>query len=126
MPEPPDPAYPFLFLTGCGSSAQWHTGSRTDKRAVRRKLAPTVLTVEIHPADAARLALALGDRVLIRSRRGEAVATAVITATVQPGQIFLPMHFGDVNKLTFASFDPHSRQPSDKACAVALSRMVPS
>jgi len=58
--------------------------------------------------------------VLVRSRRGEARATAVLTTTIQPGQVFMPMHFKEVNHLTFPSFDPHSRQPSYKACAVAL------
>ena len=38
---------------------------------------------------------------------------------VQPGQVFLPMHCDAVNRLTAAEFDPHSRQPSYKACAVA-------
>jgi len=32
------------------------------------------------------------------------------------------MHFGTVNQLTFPSFDPYSRQPSYKACAVAVAR----
>ncbi len=122
MPEQPDKDYPFILLTGRGSSAQWHTGSRTDKSAVLRKLAPTVLTVEIHPDDAEKLVIAAGDRVSIRSRRGEAEAIAVVTATVQRGQIFLPMHFETVNRLTFPSFDPHSRQPSYKACAVAVTK----
>ena len=120
MPELPDAAYPFIMLTGRGSSAQWHTGSRTDKSAVLRKLAPTVLTAEINPDDASRLGIAAGDRVTVRSRRGTAEAIAVVTPTVQPGQIFLPMHFGTVNQLTYPSFDPHSRQPSYKACAVAV------
>jgi assimilatory nitrate reductase catalytic subunit len=122
MPEPPDAAYPFILLTGRGSSAQWHTGSRTDKSAVLRKLAPTVLTAEIHPDDAIRLGIAAGSRVAVRSRRGEAEAIAVVTATVQPGQVFLPMHFETVNRLTFPAFDPHSRQPSYKACAVAVEK----
>ncbi len=121
MPEPPDAEYPFILLTGRGSSAQWHTGSRTDKSAVLRKLAPTVLTAEINPDDAIRLAIAPGARVIVRSRRGTAEAIALVTPTVQSGQIFLPMHFGTVNRLTFPSFDPHSRQPSYKACAVAVS-----
>ena len=124
MPEPPDEEYPFLLLTGRGTSAQWHTGSRTDKSAVLRKLAPTVLTVEIHPADATRYRLSSGDRVSVSSRRGSAEAIALVTATVQRGQVFLPMHFAEVNRLTFPSFDPHSRQPSYKACAVAISRAV--
>jgi ferredoxin-nitrate reductase len=120
MPELPDAAYPFVLLTGRGSSAQWHTGSRTDKSAVLRKLAPTVLTVEINPIDADRLGIDSGDRVIVSSRRGSAEAVAAVTATIQAGQLFMPMHFSAVNKLTFAAFDPHSRQPSYKACAVAV------
>src|SRR5262249_41134072 len=91
MPELPDKKFPFLLLTGRGSSAQWHTGSRTDKSAVLRKLAPTSLTVEINPADASRLKISASDRVIVRSRRGEAEAIALITPTVQPGQVFMPM-----------------------------------
>jgi ferredoxin-nitrate reductase len=121
MPELPDKEYPFLLLTGRGSSAQWHTGSRTDKSAVLRKLAPTVLTCDIHPDDAKRLSIVSGETIAISSRRGSASAVAVVTATVQRGQIFLPMHFEAVNRLTFAAFDPHSRQPSYKACAVSVS-----
>jgi assimilatory nitrate reductase catalytic subunit len=120
MPEPADAEYPFLLLTGRGSSAQWHTGSRTDKSAVLRKLAPTVLTLDIHPDDAQRLTIGPGARVVVRSRRGSAEAIASITATVQRGQVFLPMHFEAVNRLTFAAFDPHSRQPAYKGCAVAV------
>jgi assimilatory nitrate reductase catalytic subunit len=120
MPELPDAEYPFLLLTGRGSSAQWHTGSRTDKSAVLRKLAPLVLTMEMHPDDAERLNITAGGTVRIRSRRGAVEAIAILTSTVQPGQIFLPMHFPVVNQLTFPAFDPHSRQPSYKACAVTV------
>ena len=122
LPEAPDAAYPFLLLTGRGSSAQWHTGSRTDKSAVLRKLAPTVLTLEIHPDDAERLDIASGGPVVVRSRRGAADAIALVSSTVQRGQVFLPMHFDTVNRLTFPAFDPHSRQPAYKACAVAVER----
>ena len=125
MPEPTDEAYPFLLLTGRGSSAQWHTGSRTDKSAVLRKLAPTVLTAEIHPTDAARLGIASGSRIRVGSRRGEIEAQALVTATVGLGQIFLPMHFPTVNVLTFPAFDPHSRQPSYKAAAVRVAALLP-
>ncbi|MBC8041076.1 MAG: molybdopterin oxidoreductase family protein, partial [Opitutaceae bacterium] len=123
MPEPPTAEYPFLLNTGRGSSAQWHTGSRTNKSDVLRKLAPTSLYVEINPLDATRLNIANNAPVTVHSRRGEAEASAVITTTVQPGQLFMPMHFEAVNRLTFPSFDPHSRQPSYKACAVRLTKM---
>jgi assimilatory nitrate reductase catalytic subunit len=122
MPEAPCADYPFILITGRGSSAQWHTGSRTDKSAVLRKLAPTVLTVEVHSDDADSIDVRSGDRVRVQSRRGTAEAIAVVTGTVQRGQLFLPMHFEAVNRLTFAAFDPHSRQPSYKACAVRIAR----
>lgn len=124
MPEPPDAEYPFILMTGRGSSAQWHTGSRTNKSAILRKLAPTELHVELNPADAARLGVADGAPVSVRSRRGVAEAVAFVTSVVQRGAVFMPMHFPAVNKLTFPAFDPHSRQPSYKACAVAVAPLV--
>ncbi len=119
-PESPCADYPFWLNTGRGSSAQWHTGSRTDKSAVLRKLAPVGQIVEVHPNDAARLGLADGAPALVRSRRGEARARVAVTPIVAPGQVFMPMHGPEMNRLTFPAYDPHSRQPSYKACAVTL------
>ena len=48
------------------------------------------------------------------------VARAFVTHTVQPKQVFIPMHFARTNQLTLASFDRRSRQPSYKACAVKV------
>ena len=39
---------------------------------------------------------------------------------MQRGQVFIPMHYPEVNRLTHPSFDPHSRQPNYKACAVEI------
>ena len=85
-----------------------------------RTLYPQNAYVEIHPHDAARLRIALSSMVEISSRRGRIECFAHITSTVQPGQVFIPMHYGVTNQLTRAEFDPHSRQPNYKACAVAL------
>ena len=41
-------------------------------------------------------------------------------AAVNEGQIFIPMHFEATNQLTHPSFDPYSRQPSYKHCAVRI------
>ena len=122
MPEAPDSEYPFLMLTGRGTSSQWHTQTRTAKSDILKKLYPENVYLEIHPADARKLDLQEGDAVIIRSRRGEMTASAYLAPTVQQGQIFIPMHYREVNQLTHAAFDPHSRQPNYKACAVALSR----
>ncbi len=118
--EPTDTEFPFILLTGRGSSAQWHTGSRTDKSDVLRKLAPVNCYVEINPADARRLAIEPGDEVSISSRRATIAAVAFVTSTVREGQLFVPMHYRAVNRLTHSAFDPHSRQPSYKYCAVAI------
>ncbi len=120
LPEPPDSEYPFLLLTGRGSSAQWHTGTRTDKSAVLRKLASRAHPLEINPHDAARLGIESGTKVRVASRRGETTVVAFVTPTIAPGQIYLSMHGPEVNRLTFPVFDPHSRQPGYKACAVRL------
>jgi assimilatory nitrate reductase catalytic subunit len=120
MPEPVSPEFPFLLLTGRGSSAQWHTGTRTEKSDVLRKLRPANIYVEVNPADAERLGIQPDSKVRVRSRRGELIATAFVTPTVQSGQVFIPMHYATTNQLTLAVFDPYSRQPSYKACAVQI------
>jgi assimilatory nitrate reductase catalytic subunit len=118
--ELPDARFPFVLLTGRGTSAQWHTGSRTNKSAVLRALAPPGCYVELNPADAGRLGIAPNTRVRVTSRRASLLATAFITPTVQRGQLFIPMHYPEANRLTCSSFDPHSRQPSYKYCAVHI------
>lgn len=81
---------------------------------------PTDAYVEIHPEDSATLGVESGDLIRVESRRGGMDATVFVNATVQPGQVFVPMHYAETNQLTFPSVDPHSRQPSYKYCAVRL------
>jgi assimilatory nitrate reductase catalytic subunit len=121
-PEPPTENFPLVLLTGRGSAAQWHTQTRTGKSALLRTLYPESIYVEINPADARTLGIAPNERVVIESQRAKIRAKAFITPLVQPGQVFVPMHYDTVNKLTDAVFDPYSRQPSYKACAVRMRR----
>lgn len=124
LPEPPDSEFPLLLMTGRGTSSQWHTQSRTGKSDILQKLYPQNAYVEIHPRDARQLGLKDRDPVRVQSRRGELVAAVYLAPTVQPGQIFIPMHYPEVNRLTHAAFDPHSRQPNYKASAVSLTRIL--
>ncbi len=119
-PEPTDAEFPLFLLTGRGTSSQWHTQTRTGKSDVLRKLYPESIYLEINPDDAQRLGIAPNAAITIASRRGKITATAFVTNTVQPGHVFLPMHYATVNQLTFPAFDPYSRQPSYKACAVRV------
>ncbi len=122
MPERPCEKFPFVLLTGRGTSAQWHTQTRTAKSEILRRLYPKNIYVELNPDDAERLQIQPNDRVEISSRRGRVEATAFITYTIKRGQAFIPMHYPAVNRLTFPAFDPYSRQPSYKACAVSVSK----
>jgi assimilatory nitrate reductase catalytic subunit len=120
VPEKTDAEFPFVLLTGRGTSAQWHTETRTGKSGILRRLSPENLYVEIHPIDAVRLGIAANTMVRVSSRRGAAIATAFVTASVQSGQVFMPMHYVGTNELTYPAFDPYSRQPSYKHCAVRV------
>jgi len=120
MPEPPSDAFPFLLLTGRGTASQWHTQTRTGKSSVLKRLYPQDAYVEINPADAKRLSVLPQQWVTISSQRARITARAFITPTVKTGHLFMPMHYNEVNQLTLAHFDPYSRQPSYKNCAVNL------
>ncbi len=124
-PELPDESFPFILLTGRGSSSQWHTQTRTGKSEVLRVLSPSHTRVEMSRIDADVLSLCDGDRVRVASRRGEMHATLAVRPTVAPGQVFIAMHDPAVNRLTHPAFDPHSRQPSYKHCAVHIEKAVP-
>ena len=121
--EPADAEYPLTLLTGRGSAAQWHTQTRTGKSAVLRKLAPSDIYVEISPATARQLQIAPGEWVRVESRRGALAARAFPTPVVQPDQVFIPMHYAQTNRLTLAVFDPYSKQPSYKSCAVRVRKL---
>jgi assimilatory nitrate reductase catalytic subunit len=120
MPELPNEKYPLLLLTGRGTASQWHTQTRTAKSAVLRQLSPQSVFVEINPEDAQRERIRPNQRVLVESQRGSIEAKAFITNTVQAGQVFIPMHYHETNQLTHAHFDPYSKQPSYKDCAVRI------
>jgi assimilatory nitrate reductase catalytic subunit len=107
-----------VLLTGRGSSSQWHTGTRTAKSALLRSLAPEGDYVELAPEDATARRIRPGDEVVVASARGSLRARAFVTATIAPGQVFIPMHGATTNQLTDAVFDPYSRQPSYKWAAV--------
>ena len=120
MPELPDDAYPHVLLTGRGTSSQWHTQTRTGKSDVLRKLYPKNPYVEIHPKDAESLGITPNTKVRVKSRRAEVIVTAIIVSSVREGNLFMPMHYHITNHLTADVFDPYSKQPSYKACAVSI------
>lgn len=119
-PEQPSDEFPMILITGRGTSAQWHTETRTAKSAVLNKMIPDELMLDLNAQDAAALGVRDGGAVRVISKRATVTLKARLTACVKPGEVYLPMHDSRVNQLTHASFDPHSRQPSYKHSAVRV------
>ncbi len=82
--------------------------------------------MEIHPADAAELGVYAGDFVRVSSERGAVERIrARLTTIVRRGEVFIPFHWEDrcANHLTVDEFDPISREPNYKQCAVRVERV---
>jgi nitrate reductase NapA len=122
--EPPDEQYPFVLSTG-RVLEHWHTGTMTMQAEELRRVYPTAF-VEINPADARPLGIRDGDDVRITSRRGEAVVPARVVDMPQPGMLFVPWHWAEdnalINKVTIDAYDPGSKQPEFKICAVRIAK----
>jgi anaerobic selenocysteine-containing dehydrogenase len=124
-PEPirdaPRPEYPFLLNTG-RTVEHWHTRTKTGRIPILEGLSPEAW-VEMHPSDAAALGLRGGDWVRVASTRGAVDQIRVrVTAIGRPGEVFIPFHWDErcANRLTDDQFDPISREPNYKQCAVRV------
>lgn len=120
-----DARYPFVFNTGRVRD-HWHTMTRTAKStSLSSHIAEPF--VEIHPDDASNLRIAPSTLVQIDSPYGQVVARALVTARVQKGQVFSPIHWTSrwsakarVGGLFPSICDPISGQPALKSGSVAV------
>ncbi len=124
-PRPADETFPLVLLTGRGSTASWHTETRTGRSPVLRRLKPAELLVDLNIDDATDLAVADGHEVEVASAFGSVRCRARVGDVVQRGQAFLPMHDAATNALTHPVVDPISRQPSYKDTPVAVRPIRP-
>ena len=79
----------------------------------------------MNPRDARRLSLKPHDRVNVVSQRGRVEDIELrITEIVGPGHVFMPFHYAERNSnlLTQSIFDPISREPNYKQCAVRVEK----
>lgn len=107
---------------------QWHTMTRT---ALSPRLSAHLPEpfLDIHPRDAEALNLAPADLVMVSNSHGQAILRARITDSVQPGQVFAPIHWtgetapsARIDDLVAANTDPISGQPDSKGSYVAVTR----
>ena len=115
-------AFPFVLITG-RQLAHYNSGTQT--RRTGNVLLQPEDQVEVHPSDAARLGVAMGDLVELRNARGAVRAHACVTTRVAPGNVFLSFHFPDVktNLLTSNHADPFVSCPEYKVTAVGVARV---
>jgi len=127
LSEPPRRDFPLILNSG-RTVEHWHTRTKTGRVTLLESLAPEAW-VEINPADAHELKIRTGDIVRLASPRGEVErVVARVTEIVRAGEVFMPFHYDEAcaNRLTNDEFDPISREPNYKQCAVRLERCNPA
>ena len=118
--ETPDEEYPFWLTTGT-EYAHYLTATMTRRCASLHREMPELMA-DLNPQDGERMQIAHGDFIRVTSRRGTLVARVQLTTRVQPGMLFMPLHYEEapVNLLTNPALDPISKTPEYKVCAVKV------
>jgi len=123
FPEQPNQQFPFVLNTG-RTVEHWHTRTKTGQVPILQRMSPSAW-LEMNTRDAQALRLKPHDRVDVISQRGRVRNVELrVTEIVAPGQVFMPFHFAETNanQVTQSAFDPISREPNYKQCAVAVQR----
>ena len=115
--------YPLRLNTG-RIRDQWHTMTRTGMSA---RLSGHIYEpfIQIHPADAATLALNDNELAKVSSELAYIVCRVAVSDSQRQGNVFIPMHWNDefascavVDSLVNTTVDPFSGQPEFKATPV--------
>lgn len=126
QPNPVTAEYPYVLSTG-RVVYHFHTRTKTGRSAALNDRAPHAY-VEIHPDDAARLGITMGDRVEVASPHGRWEGPAIVVDTVRPGELFIPFHYGhgaeSANQHTWYARDPVSQQPQFKSSPVDIRKIT--
>jgi formate dehydrogenase alpha subunit len=120
--ELPDEEYPYLLTTG-RMYVHYHTGTMSRRSPSLNKEVEEGY-VEINPQEAKALGISQGERIKIRSRRGEIQIKADFSERVERDTIFIPFHFAEsaANVLTNPALDPIAKIPEYKVCAVRIEK----
>ncbi len=118
--EEPDDEYPFVLTTG-RQLEHWHTGAMTRRASVLDALEPAP-TAALNESELARLGVAPGDRIRVRTRRGEVELAARADPSMADGVVFLPFAYVEAaaNLLTNPQLDPMGKIPEFKYCAASV------
>jgi formate dehydrogenase major subunit len=112
-----DEEFPLILVTG-RRLQHYNAGTMTRRTGNVELMDADVL--EIHPDDAARLWIADGDTISVRSRVGRIELPAHLTERIEPGHVFTTFHFPQTrtNLLVGACADVNTSCPEYKVVAV--------
>jgi formate dehydrogenase major subunit len=121
--EVPDEEYPFVLSTG-RRLYHYHTRTQTGRSPGLNDLLGEE-TADISPVDAKTLQISHGEKIKVKSRRGEVTLKANVTDRMPPGMVWMAFHFRDAcaNWLTNPAYDPETWTAEYKACAVRLEKI---
>ncbi|WP_256289306.1 formate dehydrogenase subunit alpha [Halobellus inordinatus] len=118
--ETPDDEYP-LILTTARLEEHYNTGTMS-RRSPRLNNQYPENFVDVHPNDAERYGIEDGEKVTIKSRRGEITVEAHVTEDIKEGVIWTTPHFAaaSANRLTNDVLDERAKIPEYKAAAAEI------
>jgi predicted molibdopterin-dependent oxidoreductase YjgC len=119
--ETPNRRFPLTLNTG-RVLYHWHGGTITRRVSGLMERSPE-LRIAINPEDGENYGIEDGQIIRVSSRRGQLTGRALLTDREQPGGIFIPfvkLSESAANFLTNAVYDPTSKIPEYKVCAVRV------
>jgi formate dehydrogenase major subunit len=118
--ETPDDEYP-LILTTARLEEHYNTGTMSRRSPTLNRQHPENF-VDVHPNDAERYGIDDGQKVKLRSRRGEITVEAQVTENTKEGVVWTTPHFAaaSANKLTNDVLDDRAKIPEYKAAAAEI------
>ena len=122
--ELPTKRFPLILNTG-RILYHWHGGTIT-RRAESLLARSPELQVSMSAEDGQRYGVDDGEWVRLKSRRGELEGRVLYTEKNRSGEVFVPfvkLQEHAANFLTNAAFDPDSRIPEYKVCAVRIEKI---
>ena len=122
--EMPSKRFPLILNTG-RILYHWHGGTITWRAEGLLARAPE-LEIAISIEDGEKFLIENGEWIRIRSRRGDLEGRATLTDKMRAGEIFVPfvkLKDHAANFLTNAVFDPESKIPEYKVCAVRIEKL---
>ena len=120
--ELPDADYPMVLSTG-RVLEHWHTGSMTRRAEMLDAIEPEAAAF-MAPKDMRRFGLALGDSILLETRRGAIEVKLRSDRDVPENMVFMPFCYAEAaaNLLTNPALDPFGKIPEFKFCAARVSK----